>query len=161
STITIQQHLDPEAGTILADPTQMHQVLMNLCTNAEYAMRGTGGTLEVRLEAVDVDAAFAAGHPALPPRPHVRLSRRETGHGMAPEILERIFDPFFTTKGVGEGTGMGLAVVHGIVTSHGGAITVTSTLGEGTTFAIYLPQYHEDAANIAGPEGPIPTGSER
>jgi PAS domain S-box-containing protein len=161
STIAIQQHLDAEAGIVLADPTQMHQVLMHLCTNAEYAMRGTGGILEVRLEAVDVDTAFAALHPELRPGPHVRLTVRDTGHGMAPEIMERIFDPFFTTKGVGEGTGMGLAMVHGIVTSHEGAITVTSTLGEGTTFAIYVPRFHEDIANLAGSEGPMPTGSER
>jgi len=135
-------------------------VLMHLCANAEHAMRGTGGTLAVRLEAVEVDAAFAAVHPALRPGPHVRLSVRDTGHGMAPEIMERIFEPFFTTKGVGEGTGMGLAVVHGLITSHEGSITVASTLGQGTTFAIYLPRLQEEEVHVAGPEGAIPGGSE-
>jgi len=161
STIEIQQHLDPQAGLVLADPTQIHQVLMNLCANAEHAMRGRGGTLEVRLERVEADAAFAAVHPPLQPGPHVRLTVRDTGHGMAPEIMERIFEPFFTTKDVGEGTGMGLAVVHGIVTGHEGIITVESALGQGTTFAIYLPQFQEETTDSAGPEGPIPRGSER
>jgi len=161
STIEITQALDAAVGPVLADPTQIHQVLMNLCANAEYAMRGTGGILEVRLEAVAIDAAFAAVHPELRPGPHVRLTVQDTGHGMAPEIMERIFEPFFTTKGVGEGTGMGLAVVHGIVTSHEGAITVASTLGQGTTFAIYLPKIQEASADISGPDGPIPRGEER
>jgi PAS domain S-box-containing protein len=161
STIEITQALDTAVGSVLADPTQIHQVLMNLCANAEYAMRGTGGILEVRLEAVEVDAAFVAVHSELQPGPHVRLTIQDTGHGMAPEIMERIFEPFFTTKGVGEGTGMGLAVVHGIVTSHEGAITVASTLGQGTTFAIYLPKIQEATTDITGPEGPIPRGEER
>lgn len=161
ATITIQEHLDPQAGTVLADPAQLHQVLMHLGTNAAYAMRAQGGTLEVHLEPYQVDEAFAALHPPLQPGPHVRLRVRDTGHGMAPEILERIFDPFFTTKEVGEGTGMGLAVVHGIVTSHEGIITVESTLGEGTTFTIYLPRFQEDTTALADAEGPLPQGSER
>lgn len=161
ATVEITQALDTAVGPVLADPTQIHQVLMNLCANAEYAMRGTGGILEVRLEAVEVDAAFVAMHPELQPGPHVRLTIQDTGHGMAPEIMERIFEPFFTTKGVGEGTGMGLAVVHGIVTSHEGAITVASILGQGTTFAIYLPKIREATTDITSPEGPIPRGEER
>ena len=161
STIEITQALDTAVAPVLADPTQIHQVLMNLCANTEYAMRGTGGILEVRLEAVEVDAAFVAVHSELRPGPHVRLTIRDTGHGMAPEIMERIFEPFFTTKGVGEGTGMGLAVVHGIVTGHEGAITVASTLGQGTTFVIYLPKIQEATTDITGPEGPIPRGEER
>jgi len=139
-TIEIRDHLVAPSGTILADPTQMHQVLMNLCTNAEHAMRERGGILEVWLEAVEVTNEVVAQHPDLRPGPHVRLTVRDTGQGMAPEVQERIFDPFFTTKGVGEGTGMGLAVVHGIVADHGGGIMVDSTPGQGTTFAIYIPR---------------------
>src|SRR5499426_4176079 len=139
STIAIHPFLTSTAGTVLADPTQLQQVLMNLCTNAEHAMRDTGGVLTVHLDVVEVTADFAAAHAPLTPGPHICIMLRVTGHGMAPEVMERIFEPFFTTKAVGEGTGMGLAVVDGIIASHGGAITVTSILGQGTTFAIYLP----------------------
>jgi len=139
-TIEIRDHLVAPSDTILADPTQMHQVLMNLCTNAEHAMRERGGILDVWLEAVEVTDEVVAQHPDLRPGPHVRLTVRDTGQGMAPKVQERIFDPFFTTKGVGEGTGMGLAVVHGIVADHGGTIVVDSVSGQGTTFAIYIPR---------------------
>jgi two-component system, cell cycle sensor histidine kinase and response regulator CckA len=143
SPVQLDTHIADEAGTVLADATQMHQVLMNLCANAEYAMRHTGGILEVRLEAVDVDAALASVHPDLKPGPYSRLTVRDTGPGMTPEVLERIFEPYFTTKPQGEGTGMGLAVVHGIVASHGGTMTVTSAPGQGTTFEVYLPRQAE------------------
>jgi len=108
STIEIQEHVSAEVGTVLANPTQMHQVFMNLCTNAAYAMRETGGVLEVRLDVATVDATFAAAYPPLRPGPYMRLTVQDTGRGMAPGVLERIFEPFFTTKGVGEGTGMAL-----------------------------------------------------
>jgi len=147
-TIDIRQHLETSMSTVLADPTQMYQVLMNLCSNAEHAMRATRGVLEVRLTAVEVTADFAALHPPLQPGPHVCLTVQDTGHGMAPEILARIFEPFFTTKGVGEGTGLGLAVVYGIVTEHGGAIAVQSRLGHGTTIDVYLPR--SDHAAVDG-----------
>jgi CheY-like chemotaxis protein len=110
---------------------------MNLCTNAAHAMEATGGVLDVRLATVAVDATFAARH-RLRPGPHARLTVRDTGHGMAPAVLPRIFDPFFTTKEPGKGTGLGLAVVYGILVDHGGAITVTSAPGQGTTVAVYL-----------------------
>ena len=139
ATITIRPDIAEDVGVVLADSTQIHQVVMNLCANAEYAMRETGGILEVRLDSIEIDEAFAARHPALHPGPHARLTIRDTGCGMAPEIIGQIFDPFFTTKGVGEGTGMGLAVVHGIVTRHSGAITMQSSPGTGTVFEIYLP----------------------
>src|SRR5262245_18293652 len=112
---------------------------MNLCTNAAHAMRLTRGVLEVRLVAVTFAADSTLPHPELRPGPYIRLTAQDTGHGMAPEVLERIFEPFFTTKDVGAGTGLGLAVLHGIITQHGGAITVESTPGQGTTFVIYLP----------------------
>src|SRR5262249_26346415 len=98
-----------------------------------------GGLLEIGLDTVEVDAGLMTRHPALHPGLHVRLTIRDTGHGMAPEGLERIFEPFFTTKGVGVGTGLGLSVVHGIIAAHQGAISVQSTVGQGTTFTIYLP----------------------
>jgi len=140
STIELRQSLATHTGMVLADPVQLQQVVMNLCTNAEYAMRPKGGQLDICLDRVDIDATMAATLPDLRPGPHIRLTVRDTGHGMTPEVLERIFEPFFTTKGPGEGTGMGLAVVHGIITSYAGAITVASTPGQGTTFAISFPR---------------------
>ncbi len=158
STIDIQQFMVEDAGAVLANATQLHQVLMNLCINAEYAMRETGGVLQVRVEPFDVSPDFADQHCSLHPGPHLRISVRDTGRGMKPETMERVFEPFFTTKGVGEGTGLGLAIVHGLVTSHHGVITVSSQIGEGTTFEIYFPQVdlRPEAASgfdLSGPEG--------
>jgi PAS domain S-box-containing protein len=141
TTIDIRQAIP--AGiqdVVLADTTQMHQVIMNLCMNAAYAMRETGGILDVRISIRHINHVFTLQHPELRSGPHVCLIIRDTGCGMEADVVERIFEPYFTTKGVGEGTGMGLAVVHGIIASHSGAITVHSTPGMGTTFAIYLPQ---------------------
>jgi PAS domain S-box-containing protein len=122
STIEIRPRLDPHSGAVLADATQLHQILVNLCANSEHAMRQRGGLLEVSLEPVEVDATLAATHLDLCPGSYVRLTVRDTGHGMPPEVVERLCEPFFTTKDVGEGTGLGLSIVHGIVMSHGGAI---------------------------------------
>jgi signal transduction histidine kinase len=158
STLEIRRHLDPAVGAVLADPTQLHQVLLNLCANAKYAMRQTGGVLEVRLEAVEVDTALAAQHPTLHLGPYVRLTVRDTGQGMPPDVVERIYDPFFTTKAAGEGTGIGLSVVHGIVVNHGGTITVESQVGQGTTFIIYLPCIPWDMADEVQADEPIPHG---
>src|SRR5215831_20128514 len=158
STIEIHQHIDPEVGPVLADPTQLHQVIINLCANAEYAMRQTGGILDVRLEAVEVDTALAVQHPTLHLGPYVRLTVRDTGQGMSPDVVERIYDPFFTTKATGEGTGIELSVVHGIVVNHGGTITVQSQVGQGTTFMIYLPCIPWDMADEVQADEPIPHG---
>jgi PAS domain S-box-containing protein len=158
ATIIIRQDLAEDAGMVLADPTQMHQVLVNLCANAEYAMRNTNGVLEVRLDTVELDATYTDQHLTLHPGPHVRLTVRDTGHGITPEVMGRIFEPFFTTKDVGQGTGMGLAVVHGIVTSHNGAITVQSTPEQGTTFTIYLPQVNATSSAVVPQAEPILTG---
>jgi signal transduction histidine kinase len=154
TTITLEAHLPTEGSEVRADVTQMHQILMNLGANAGYAMRDTGGHLEVRLEAIDVDAAVAATHPALRPGPYVRWTVRDTGPGIPPDVLARIYEPFFTTKEVGHGTGLGLSVVHGIVENHGGAILVESTLGQETTFTIYLPRLMEQV------EGAVPPAAE-
>jgi PAS domain S-box-containing protein len=154
ATITLRQEIDLQTSTVLANPTQMQQVLMNLCTNAAHAMR-QAGELAVRLDATAFAAESALPHPALRPGPYIRLTVCDTGHGMAPEVLERIFEPFFTTKDVGEGTGLGLAVVHGIITDHGGAITVESTPGQGTTFVIYLPRSASPSEVAPDTEAPI------
>jgi len=161
ATITLRHNLDATSGPVLADPLHLHQVLTHLCTNAEYAMRQTGGELEVALDEMELPADLTASRPDLVPGPYVRLSVRDTGPGITPEILERIFEPFFTTKDVGEGTGLGLAVVHGIVTHHGGALTVESTPGQGATFAVYLPRRDATTSPSVHGEGLVLTRHER
>ncbi|MFN8093156.1 MAG: PAS domain S-box protein [Vicinamibacteria bacterium] len=126
-------------GRVAADATQLQQVVLNLGSNAGRAMSETGGTIEVELADATVDPAFAESHPPLRAGRCVRLSVRDTGHGMGAETLARIFEPFYTTRAAKDGTGMGLAVVHGIVHNHGGAITVESEPGRGSTFSVYLP----------------------
>lgn len=159
STIEIRQSLKTEA-TILADPTQMHQVIINLCANAEYAMRETGGILQIALEDVEVTEDLARMISGLQVSPHVRLTVKDTGSGMTPEVLERMFDPFFTTKPIGEGSGMGMAVVHGIVTGHGGAIVVESVMNKGTKIEVYLPTVPTPVWEGHVDQGPIPVGKE-
>ncbi len=159
STIDIHQSLRSEA-TILADPTQLHQIIVNLCTNAEYAMRETGGILQIVLEDVEVDEEMAHSLPGLTPGPHVRLLVQDTGAGMSSEVLERMFDPFFTTKPIGEGSGMGMAVVHGIVTSYGGSIAVDSVVGKGTKMELFLPVVPAPDWEGYDDQGPIPVGKE-
>ncbi len=157
-TIQIRSYLATISDNVLADPTQMHQVLVNLCTNAEYAMREKGGILEVKLKPVDITEELASLHTNLRPGPHVQLTIRDTGRGMSPKVVKRIFEPFFTTKDVGEGTGMGLSVVHGIITSCKGAIAVESIAGQGTTFTIYLPQAQESIPVISTEESSVRQG---
>ena len=139
TTITINQNVDPQAGVILADPTHIHQIMMNLCTNAFHAMEMEGGTLSIILKKVIVDKDNLPNEPCMKPGRYIKLSIKDTGAGISPEIREKIFDPYFTTKEVGKGTGMGLAVVHGIVQSYGGSITCDSRPGEGTAFHITFP----------------------
>jgi len=140
TSIELQQEVDPGCGPVLADPIRIHQVLMNLCTNAKQAMEGQQGTLRVRLAEFDIDSgAFSGFFPTIESGPWLDLEVSDTGMGMEEQVKERIFDPFFTTKKKGQGTGLGLSVVHGIVKSHNGEITVESEPGRGTTFHIYLP----------------------
>ncbi len=140
STIQIHQDIQCESDTVLADPTQLHQVLMNLCTNAAHAMRETKGELKVSLAPVELKPGNTLIiHHDLSPGMYLKLTVSDTGVGMVPEIMTRIFDPFFTTKKPGEGTGMGLSVVYGIVKGYDGAITVESELDKGTEFHVYLP----------------------
>lgn len=140
TSIKMIDHVDIESGMVLANPTQMHQVVMNYCTNGVQAMSDRGGTLEVRLEDVEITRRFAAAHPKLHPGPYLKLTVADKGRGIEPTQMRRIFDPFYTTKGPGEGTGMGLAMVYGIVADHGGAVFVDSVLGQGTEFHTYLPR---------------------
>jgi PAS domain S-box-containing protein len=149
STIEIRSEFDPQAPAVLADETQIHQVLMNLATNSAQAMAG-GGALEIRLSRLAVGTDHESRHPGLRPGAYARLVVSDTGVGMAPEVLEHAFEPFFTTKGPGEGTGLGLSVVHGIVTAHGGAIVIDSAPGRGTAITIDLP------AHAAGAGEPAP-----
>ena len=161
ATITLEQRLDAQAGTVLADPTQMQQVLFNLCANAEHAMRHSGGRLDIELDAITLLPHAVSPHPDLTPGAYVRLRVRDTGHGMESQVCERIFEPFFTTKAVGEGTGLGLAVVHGIITDHGGVIMADSTLGQGTTFTVYLPCYDGEITSSSPAAAAAPHGHER
>ena len=137
--VTIVPRLRAGRAAVLGDATQVHQVLMNLATNAIQAMP-SGGTLRVSLERARVDAARVATIGTLDAGDYVVLEVADTGIGIAPEMLERIFDPFFTTKEVGVGTGLGLSLVHGIVTELGGAIDVASAVGQGSIFTVYLPR---------------------
>ncbi len=139
STITLEERIDTTGDTVLADPSQLSQVILNLCANAEYAMRKKGGRLSVIQKPHMIDESFTATHMGLRTGPHVLLQIVDTGVGMAKEIQDRLFEPFFTTKPQGEGTGLGLSVVHGIVSTLGGAITVESVPNAGTTFSVYLP----------------------
>lgn len=161
TTIDIRQNIKTQPGMVLADPTQIHQVLMNLISNAAYAMREKGGVLEVSLAGIDINPDGAApSHPDLKPGPYVKLTVSDTGCGIEHAIMERIFDPFFTTKRPGEGTGMGLAVVHGIVKSYGGAILVDSEPGKGSTFNVFLPKIEGDILPEVDSAAPLPTGNE-
>ena len=158
TTIEIRQDIQAESAMVHADPTQIHQVLMNLCTNASYAMREKGGVLKVSLRKLDTNSYPRIRNLELPAGPCVELTVSDTGAGMDSTTVERIFDPFFTTKGPGEGTGMGLAMVHGTVKSHGGAITVESELGKGSSFHIYFPVVYSLAAEEPQESTLLPEG---
>lgn len=145
STIEIRTQIDKYEGIIEANPTQIHQVLMNLCANSAHAMRNKGGVLEISLQTIKVDDQNLSQFPALTPGLYAHLSVKDDGEGMPAEILGKIFDPYFTTKKVGEGTGLGLAVVHGIVKNHGGAISAKSELGKGSVFNLFFPLLGESA----------------
>jgi CheY-like chemotaxis protein len=139
STIELRTDVDGTAGAIWADAHQVHQVVLNLGTNATHAMEPSGGVLDIVLESEILSGAAEDNPGGLAPGRYVRLSVRDTGHGMDPDTVRRAFDPFFTTKEVGRGTGLGLSMVHGIVTAHGGAVTLDSEPGVGTTVHVHLP----------------------
>jgi two-component system cell cycle sensor histidine kinase/response regulator CckA len=153
SAIRLELTTPRDLPPVLADPTQIHQVVVNLCTNAVHAMREGGGTLQVGLAVVRLPEEETDSKPTLPSGQYVCLRVADTGHGMDAATLQRIYEPFFTTKGVGDGTGLGLAVVHGIVESHHGAITVASRRGRGTTFRLYFPVH---AAEVPAAPAAVP-----
>ena len=160
ATIVIKQYLDRNTGIISGDPTQIHQIMMNLCTNAFHAMERNGGTLTISLR----NTVLAYGDSGLLsnmlPGNYLHLSIKDSGVGMAPEVQKKIFDPFFTTKEVGKGTGLGLSMVYGIIQSYGGSIHCQSSQGEGTTFDIFLPTVVESVCQEAGPVEASPYGNE-
>lgn len=162
STIEIREQIDDECGAILADPTQIHQMIMNFGTNAFHAMSEKGGYMDVSIDEMTINSPENAPLPQLPPGQYVRLTVSDTGHGMDTSVMERIFDPFFTTKGPGDGTGMGLSVIHGIVTNSGGQIAVKSKPGKGSKFTVFLPRVDEDTS--VAPKTvfhePVPRGRE-
>jgi len=161
ATIEIETDIDPDCRVVQADPAQLYQVLMNLCTNAYYAMRDKGGTLTISLKECEHVAMNPIARIDLQHGPFACLSIRDTGCGMDNDTLSRIFEPFFTTKTDGQGTGLGLSVTHGIVSAHGGTITVDSELGVGTEFCVYLPiDIRPMCDQLLAEESPV-TGTER
>jgi CheY-like chemotaxis protein len=156
--IQLQKHLSADTAGVIGDPTDLHQITMNLCTNAIQAM-DRGGVLSVALECSRLSEQRVLARGSLAPGAYVRLIVSDTGSGIPPAILERIFDPFFSTKGVGQGTGLGLSLVHGIVNDLGGAIDVASTAEEGTRFDIWLPVAGEMPLPIREPSQTLPLGS--
>jgi len=160
TTIDIRMDIQTDAF-IMGDPTQMHQVLMNLGTNAGHAMRDRGGRLVVILREATIEELREKGLPRMDAEAYLQLVVQDTGQGIPPTIMDRIFDPFFTTKEHTEGTGMGLSVAHGIIKSHGGLIDVESQVGRGTTFHIYLPKIMPRAKAHHHSALPLPSGSER
>ena len=161
ATIEIKTHMDDKSGDVLANSIEIHQIIMNLCTNAQHAIGENAGLLEVEVQNADIDFAQKNDLIDLQEGSYVRISVKDSGYGMTPDVIERIFDPYFTTKEKGVGTGLGLAVVHGIVRKSGGAIKVESELGKGTTFHIYLPKADTYAPIKAEETKAILGGSER
>ena len=153
ATIEIKEIISSRAK-VLADPTQIHQVMMNLCTNAYHAMREAGGVLTVELAEVTISQRSEVPDLNIEPGEYLRLEIRDTGHGMDTETLDKIFDPYFTTKAPEEGTGLGLALVYGIVEDHGGSIRASSSPDRGTCFQIFLPQVREKSPSQKHPELP-------
>jgi PAS domain S-box-containing protein len=161
STIEIQKQIDADRVDVLCNSTMVQQILMNLCTNAAHAMKDTGGILTVRLLEVEVQEGGINNLPDLPSGPYMHLTISDTGPGIESGILGRIFDPYFTTKEKGEGTGLGLSVVHGIAQSLKGAVEVESDPGKGTEFNVYLPRVIGKADMAANLPQALSTGNER
>lgn len=160
STIDIRQVISKNLNHILADPTQIHQIVMNLCANAAHAMKENGGILEVRLFQVFLNADFANKYPDMKQGQYIKLSFKDSGHGIPAEVRDSIFNPYFTTKEKGEGTGLGLSVVHGIVKNLDGEITVESEPGKGSIFDVYLPVIEDEEQESIKHIEPLHTGHE-
>ena len=160
SSIQIRSNMSSD-GKVSADPTQIYQVLINLTSNAMHAMRYNGGEIEISLAEVELDASFKAVHPEAVAEKYMNLTVTDNGEGIPTEMIENIFDPFFTTKDKDEGTGLGLAVVHGIVKSCNGFITVSCGPGKGSVFNVFLPLIEDQTTPQEELKGPLPTGTER
>jgi signal transduction histidine kinase/ActR/RegA family two-component response regulator len=158
--IEIRKSIDSGIGIILADPVHIHQIIMNLCTNAIHAMKNRGGLLDIKVDSVLVDQKTTEKINNLKVGIYVRIRLSDTGHGMDRRTKDRIFEPFFTRKEVGSGTGLGLSVVHGIVSNYNGAITVDSTPGKGTSFTVFLPYNISDPVNEVKSSDQLPRGAE-
>jgi len=161
ATISIQEHIEKNIGIIEADPTQIQQVMMNLCTNASHAINEKDGVLKISLSNIELEQIASANIPDLKPGSYLKLSVSDTGHGIHPNAHKKIFNPYFTTKEKEEGTGLGLAVVQGIIKSHGGAITVESEVGQGATFHVYLPTIQREVTMDEVESTALPMGQER
>ena len=158
ATVEMNLAIGEDAPEVLADAGQVHQVLMNLATNAAHAMGGASGCMTVELRTRKVDEAYSRTHPPLLPGTYAQLTVADTGHGMDEATCARIFEPFFTTKAAGEGTGLGLAVVRGIMEEHDGAIFVRSRTGEGTIFELFFPECAGPQPGLEEPSSGIPMG---
>ena len=161
TTISIEQHIEKNIGIIEADPTQIQQVMMNLCTNAAHAINEEDGVLKIDLGNIELDQTASDKIPDLKPGSYLKLSVSDTGHGIHPNAQKKIFNPYFTTKEKGEGTGLGLAVVQGIIKSHNGAITLESEVGKGATFHVYLPTIQREVSEAEIESTSLPMGQER
>ncbi|MCJ7810362.1 MAG: PAS domain S-box protein, partial [Desulfobulbaceae bacterium] len=161
TSIEIRSNVEAAEDTILGNSTQIHQILINLCGNATHAMEEAGGILEVHLKNISLDVRAASQYHDIKPGPYVKLSVKDTGHGIDTQTMKRIFDPYFTTKDVGKGTGMGLAMVHGIVKRHNGAISVQSKPGSGSSFDIFFPLVEQVQPEAPKELDKLPRGHER
>ncbi len=161
TTIEIHEDIDPICGVILADPTQFHQILMNLCTNAFHAMEETGGKLSISLKDMELRSDDFPDEQGIASGNYVELTVRDSGPGIDPNLVDKIFEPYFTTKETGKGTGMGLAIVHGIIKSYGGTITVENNPGVGAAFHVFLPVTESEAVPEIDSTEPIQEGQER
>jgi len=161
SSVEISRNVPPNQGAVVANETQIHQIIMNLCTNAYQAMEKNGGSIDVDLGPVTISGKDASHYPDLEPGPYLKLTVTDTGQGIPPELLPKIFDPYFTTKKIGEGSGLGLSTVHGIVKDHGGSIKVYSELNRGTTFQIFLPTSATKPETTEHAVTKLPRGTER
>jgi PAS domain S-box-containing protein len=163
STITIQEDIDSQCGKVMADSTNIHQIIVNLCTNSLHAMENEKGVLGISLYRKEISDEEIVGEPDVSSGPFIVLQVSDTGHGMHQKTIERIFDPYYTSKEVGKGTGLGLAVIHGVVKNYHGFIRIESELGKGTTFYVHIPVLQKDTSIIAEPETsePLSTGTER
>ncbi len=161
ATIEIRENISCESDMVMADPTQINQMLTNLCINAKNAMQEKDGVLEVKLENTSLDETSATSYEGLSPGNYVKLTVKDSGHGIDPKNIDRIFDPYFTTRSLAERPGMSLAVVYGIVKHHNGAITVASEAGKGSVFEVLFPLTGAEAEQEAGEPEALPTGNEK